>query len=164
MLWRKGSPNKHFNERQNWMAASLWVAHRPRLPVLPANQVIPLSNQILSEPQDFSSALYAFLFFLPYQLRWRLWHLHVCLITNLAPSNLYSRFVQSRCTNIWRAFIARKRGDFDRLELKIRLLIVGYCYGIRSERRLCENVYFNPAYRWFCRLGLEDASQLFILK
>ena len=35
------------------------------------------------------------------------------------------------------------------------MLIVGYCYGIRSERRLCEEVHLNLAYRWFCRLGLE---------
>ncbi len=41
-------------------------------------------------------------------------------------------------------------------ELMIRMLIVGYCYGIRSERRLCEEVELNLAYRWFCRLGLED--------
>ena len=42
-------------------------------------------------------------------------------------------------------------------ELMIRMLIVGYCYGIRSERRLCEEVHLNLAYRWFCHLGLEDA-------
>ena len=41
-------------------------------------------------------------------------------------------------------------------ELMIRMLIVGYCYGIRSERQLCEEVSLNLAYRWFCRLGLED--------
>ncbi len=41
-------------------------------------------------------------------------------------------------------------------ELMIRMLIVGYCFGIRSERRLCDEVRFNLAYRWFCRLGLED--------
>ena len=41
-------------------------------------------------------------------------------------------------------------------ELMIRMLIVGYCFGIRSERRLCEEVHINLAYRWFCRLGLED--------
>jgi IS5 family transposase len=38
----------------------------------------------------------------------------------------------------------------------IRMLIIGYCFGIRSERRLCEEVQLNLAYRWFCRLGLED--------
>ena len=41
-------------------------------------------------------------------------------------------------------------------ELMIRMLIVGYSYGIRSERRLCEEVTLNLAYRWFCRLDLED--------
>jgi len=42
-------------------------------------------------------------------------------------------------------------------ELLIRMLIVGYCYGIRSERQLCEEVRLNLAYRWFCRLSIEDA-------
>ena len=40
-------------------------------------------------------------------------------------------------------------------ELMIRMLIIGYCFGIRSERRLCEEVHLNLAYRWFCRLGLK---------
>ena len=40
-------------------------------------------------------------------------------------------------------------------ELMIRMLIVGYCLGIRSERRLCDEVHLNLAYRWFCRLGLD---------
>ena len=35
------------------------------------------------------------------------------------------------------------------------MLIVGYCLGIRSERRLCDEVHLNLAYRWFCRLGLD---------
>src|SRR5712692_6534148 len=42
-------------------------------------------------------------------------------------------------------------------ELMIRMLIVGYCFGIRSERRLCEEVHLNLGYRWFCRLGLDGA-------
>ncbi|NYG45262.1 transposase [Bradyrhizobium sp. IAR9] len=42
-------------------------------------------------------------------------------------------------------------------ELMIRMLLVGYCFGIRSERRLCDEVHLNLAYRWFCRLGLERA-------
>ncbi len=40
--------------------------------------------------------------------------------------------------------------------LLIRMLVVGYCFGIRSERQLCGEVHLNLAYRWFCRLGLED--------
>src|SRR5262245_16526372 len=42
-------------------------------------------------------------------------------------------------------------------ELMIRMLIVGYCYGIRFERRLCDEVELHLAYRWFCWLDL-DAS------
>jgi len=37
------------------------------------------------------------------------------------------------------------------------MLIIGYCLGIRSERRLCEEVKLNLAYRWFCRLSISDA-------
>ena len=41
-------------------------------------------------------------------------------------------------------------------ELMIRMLVVGYVMGVRSERRLCQEVHLNLASRWFCRLGLED--------
>lgn len=41
-------------------------------------------------------------------------------------------------------------------ELMIRMLLVGYCFGIRSERRLCDEIHLNLAYRWFCRLDLSD--------
>ena len=41
-------------------------------------------------------------------------------------------------------------------ELMIRMLLVGYCYGIRSERRLVQEVDLHLAYRWFCKLNLED--------
>ena len=40
--------------------------------------------------------------------------------------------------------------------LMIRMLIVGYVFGIRSERALCREVQVNLAYRWFCGLGIED--------
>ena len=40
-------------------------------------------------------------------------------------------------------------------ELMIQMLIVGYCFAIRSERRLCGEAHLNLAYRWFCRLGLD---------
>jgi transposase len=42
-------------------------------------------------------------------------------------------------------------------ELMIRMLIIGYRLGIRSERRLCDEVRLNLAYCWFCRLGLDGA-------
>jgi transposase len=41
-------------------------------------------------------------------------------------------------------------------ELMVRMLIVGYCYGIRSERKLCQEVELHLAYRWFCKLDLDD--------
>lgn len=41
-------------------------------------------------------------------------------------------------------------------ELLIRMLLVGCCFGIRSERRLCVEVHLNLAYRWYCRLDLSD--------
>ena len=42
-------------------------------------------------------------------------------------------------------------------ELMVRMLLIGYSFGLRAERRLCEEVHLNLGYRWFCRLGLEDA-------
>ena len=42
-------------------------------------------------------------------------------------------------------------------ELIIRMLLIGYCMGVRSERQLCEEIHLNLAYRWFCRLDLGDA-------
>ena len=41
-------------------------------------------------------------------------------------------------------------------ELIIRMLLVGYCYGIRHERKLCQEVALHLAYRWFCKLDLND--------
>jgi transposase len=41
-------------------------------------------------------------------------------------------------------------------ELMLRMLIIGYCYGIRHERKLCEEVKLHLAYRWFCKLDLND--------
>ena len=42
-------------------------------------------------------------------------------------------------------------------ELIIRMLVVGYVFAIRSERLICREVQVNLAYRWFCKLGIEDA-------
>jgi len=41
-------------------------------------------------------------------------------------------------------------------ELMIRMLLIGYCCGIRSERQLCYEVQMNLAYRWFCKLSITD--------
>ena len=54
-----------------------------------------------------------------------------------------------------RAHLAPFYSSTGRPSVDPELLIVGYCFGIRSERRLCEEVHLNLAYRWFCRLGLD---------
>jgi transposase len=41
-------------------------------------------------------------------------------------------------------------------EVYFRMELVAYLYGIASERQLCEDVCYNLAYRWFCRLSLAD--------
>ena len=41
-------------------------------------------------------------------------------------------------------------------ELMIRMLLIGYLSGIRSERKLCAGMHLNLAHRWFCRLGVDD--------
>jgi transposase len=45
-------------------------------------------------------------------------------------------------------------------ELMIQMLLIGHCVGIRSERRLCEEVHLNLTYRWFCRLGLDGRASV----
>jgi transposase len=54
------------------------------------------------------------------------------------------------------AVLQRRRTPSVDPELMIRMLILGYCYGIRSERRLTQEVELHLAYRWFCKLDLED--------
>jgi hypothetical protein len=48
--------------------------------------------------------------------------------------------------------------------LMIRMLIVGYVFAIRSERRICAEVQVNLAYRWFCKLGIEDRIRIVSLQ
>ena len=37
-----------------------------------------------------------------------------------------------------------------------KMLLIGYLYGIKSERRLTEEIQLNLAYRWFCGFSLND--------
>ena len=82
-----------------------------------------------------------------------------CLEDHVPPSHLLrsiDRFVELDGVRRHLApyYSAMGRPSIDP-ELLIRMLTVGYCHGIRSERRLCEEVHLNLAYRWFCRLGLD---------
>lgn len=78
-----------------------------------------------------------------------------------APAQYLLRSID-QCLDIsdLRTYLADFYSPIDRpsieLEWMVGMLVAGYCYGIRSERRLCEEVHLNLAYRWFCRLGLED--------
>jgi hypothetical protein len=56
---------------------------------------------------------------------------------------------------IRQAEVGAAKTIIERTAMRLWMLIVGYCFGIRSERRLREDVYLNLAYRWFCRLGLD---------
>lgn len=42
-------------------------------------------------------------------------------------------------------------------EIFIRMVLLSYLYNIDSDRQLCEEVGYNLAYRWFCKLSLKDA-------
>jgi transposase len=37
-----------------------------------------------------------------------------------------------------------------------KMILLGYCYGIRSERQLEREIQTNVAYLWFLGLGLID--------
>ncbi len=41
-------------------------------------------------------------------------------------------------------------------EVFFRVELLAYLYDIKSERRLCEEIRYNLAYRWFCHLSLDD--------
>lgn len=41
-------------------------------------------------------------------------------------------------------------------ESLFKMLFLGYLYGIRSKRRLLEEIQFNVVYRWFLSYGLKD--------
>ena len=41
-------------------------------------------------------------------------------------------------------------------EVFFRMQIIGYLYGIKSDRQLCEQIHLNIAFRWFCKFNLED--------
>jgi transposase len=62
------------------------------------------------------------------------------------------RFVRERLKGL---YSSTGRPSIDP-EVLLRLLLVGYLYGITSERRLLEEVRMHLAYRWFTRLGFEQ--------
>ena len=84
--------------------------------------------------------------------------------SRLLPGDELDRIADLRAilTEIIQPLIAEYEGNLfkeagDLALAEFEMLIVGYCFGIRSERRLCEEVHLNLGYRWFCRLGLDGA-------
>lgn len=49
--------------------------------------------------------------------------------------------------------VGRRSIDFD------KMLLIGYLYGIKSERRLKEEVSLNLAFCWFCGIDLMQSMQ-----
>src|ERR1700722_7714764 len=73
-------------------------------------------------------------------------------ITCFAGSTGSSTF--RRFERVWSRTIARRVAPSIDPELMIRMLIVGYSFGIRSDRRLCDEAPLNLAYRWFLQAGI----------
>ena len=85
------------------------------------------------------------------RFRWKSMSLKITCCGRLTGLLIWAAFVL-----IWRTSTATRAALTVDPELLIRMFLVGYCFGIRSERRLCEEVHLNLAYRWFCRLDLAD--------
>ena len=82
-----------------------------------------------------------------------------CLDDHVPEDHLLRRIdrfldLEKVCTELKPFYSSIGRPSIDP-ELMMRMLIVGYCMGIRSERQLCEEIHLNLAYRWFCNLGLD---------
>lgn len=84
------------------------------------------------------------------------------MIENLVPENHLLRkidkvidfsFINEICKPYYCADNGRPAIEPETL---FKMLFIGYLYGIRSERRLVEEVKVNVAYRWFLGFALED--------
>lgn len=83
-----------------------------------------------------------------------------CLEVHLPQNHLYRpfyRFVDlSGILSLLAVFYSHAGRQSVESELLITMLLVGYCFGMPSERRLCEEMHLNLAYRWFCHLDQSD--------
>jgi len=83
-------------------------------------------------------------------------------IENLVPENHILRIIDkhfdfSFVREVLEPFYCSNNGrpGFDPVQI-IKMLLIGYLFGIRSERQLCADVEVNVAYRWFLGFSLED--------
>jgi transposase len=112
----------------------------PLLEVFSGGGVVMMGRQTVDQSQ---------LFYL-FNLESRIPERH--LLRRINP--VVTRILAELRTKLERFYSETGRPSIDP-ELLIRMLIISYCYGIRSERKLCEEVELHLAYRWFCRLDLD---------
>ena len=88
--------------------------------------------------------------------------MEVIILEQLVPKNHLLRridesidfsFIRRLCEPLYCANYGRPAIE---PEVLFRMLFVGYLYGIRSERRLEDEINYNMAYKWFCGLGLTE--------
>src|SRR5712691_6509990 len=82
-------------------------------------------------------------------------HSNGTCLSSICCGQLTASLISAGFGRTWRPFYSETGLPSIDPELLIRMLIVGHCFGIRSERPLCGEVHLNLAYRWFCRLGLD---------
>ena len=90
--------------------------------------------------------------------------MEVVILEQMVPENHLLRkidrsidfsFINKLCAPLYSENVGRPAVD---PEILFRMLFVGYLYGIRSERRLEEEINYNFAYKWFCGLGLTEKA------
>lgn len=62
-------------------------------------------------------------------------------------------FIKSITKNLYHARLGRPSID---PEVFFRMTLIAYLFGIKSDRRLCEEIKCNLLYRWFCFLRLDS--------
>ena len=90
--------------------------------------------------------------------------MEIVILEQLVPEDHFLRkldravdfsFIHDICAPLYCADNGRPAID---PEVLFRMLIVGYLYGVKSERRLEEELNYNIAYKWFCGLGLSEKA------
>ena len=90
--------------------------------------------------------------------------MEVIILEQLVPKNHLLRridesidfsFIRKLCEPLYSSTTGRPAIE---PEVLFRMLFVGYLYGIRSERRLEEEINYNMAYKWFCGLSLTEKA------
>ncbi|AFC28161.1 transposase IS4 family protein [Paenibacillus mucilaginosus 3016] len=85
-------------------------------------------------------------------------------IEHMVPDNHLLRHIQkhidfSFITELVRPYYSQTHGRPSILPVMLfKMLLIGYLYGIRSERRSEQEINLNIAYRWFLGIGLSKKA------